>query len=308
MEAGSDGDDDEEDDNISVHSEQELDDDASPHDQVPLQARQRPYTRLGGSTEGSAADSDAEAKSGGTDDSDVGPYQDFSDRSSGDDERMPLPRTTSSGRRSKPPKPIFITATTSRPIIIETPPDPKTVKEAMSRDDWPKWKEAMDTEIKAFESRRTYKKVIPPPKAKPIGCKWIFKLKKSVDGQVRYRARLVAQGLTQRFEFDYTETFARVVRAETLRWLLSYAILNNYEIHMEDIVSAYLYADMDHVVYMKQIPGYDDHSGMILLLLKSLYGTKQAGHLWHVRLTAYLIQLGFVKSTANPCLLILITP
>src|SRR5271168_5398078 len=55
--------------------------------------------------------------------------------------------------------------------------DPTSLKEAKARSDWPKWKEAMDTEIDQLTKRGTYKMVDLPPDRKAISSKWVFRIK-----------------------------------------------------------------------------------------------------------------------------------
>ena len=57
----------------------------------------------------------------------------------------------------------------------------------------------------------------PPLGCKPIGLKWVYKIKRnSRDDLVRYKARLMAKGYVKKFDIDYEEVFALVARIETI--------------------------------------------------------------------------------------------
>ncbi|BFG21230.1 hypothetical protein CerSpe_075040 [Prunus speciosa] len=57
----------------------------------------------------------------------------------------------------------------------------------------PQWRAAMKSEIDALQTNGTWSLVPLPPHKRPIGCKWVYKVKLKADGTVeRYKARLVA--------------------------------------------------------------------------------------------------------------------
>ena len=74
------------------------------------------------------------------------------------------------------------------------------------------WKKAVIEEMQAIDQSNTWELVPPPIGCKPIGLKWIFKLKRNSDGDVvRYKARLVVKGYSQKHGIDYDEVFSSVV-------------------------------------------------------------------------------------------------
>ena len=80
----------------------------------------------------------------------------------------------------------------------------------------------MEEELDSIDKNETWEMVTPPPRCKPIGLKWVYKIKRNYHGDiVRYKARLVAKGYYQKFGIDYEEVFAPVARMETIRVLFS---------------------------------------------------------------------------------------
>ena len=103
--------------------------------------------------------------------------------------------------------------------------DPLTYKSAMEDTDKDKWLEAMKLEMDSMYSNSVWELADPSEGVKPIGCKWIYKRKRGVDGKVEtFKARLVAKGYTQREGVDFEETFSPVAKLKSIRILLSIAV------------------------------------------------------------------------------------
>ena len=77
-----------------------------------------------------------------------------------------------------------------------------------------------------------------------IGSHWVFKLKRNPDGTIdRYKARLVAQGFSQRPGFDYFEVFAGTPRFEAIRAVLALAACDDHR--FIDVSHALLNGEID---------------------------------------------------------------
>jgi hypothetical protein len=97
--------------------------------------------------------------------------------------------------------------------------EPNDIREALAD---PKWKAAMDEVYLALKSNRTWHLVPSGAGKNVIDYKWFYKVKHRADGSVyRYKARLVAEVFKQRYGIDYEDTFSPVVKAATIRLVLS---------------------------------------------------------------------------------------
>ena len=83
----------------------------------------------------------------------------------------------------------------------------QSFKEAIQSDQSQCWKQAAEIEyaaIAALQENKTWNLVELPLERKPIGCRWIFKVKYDRFGAVeRYKGRLVVKGYSQRYGIDY---------------------------------------------------------------------------------------------------------
>lgn len=171
----------------------------------------------------------------------------------------------------------------------------------------PHWIAAMDEEMDALRNNGTSDRVHLPPSINIVWSKWVFRTKFLSDGSVdRHKARLVAQGITQLPGVDYSHTFSPIVKASTVRIILSLAVIHGWSLHQLDIKNAFLNGLLIKPVYMEQPPGYVDPKfpNHVCRLRKALYGLKKAPLAWYRRLHYFLINIGITNSRANTSLFV----
>jgi len=138
-----------------------------------------------------------------------------------------------------------------------------------------------------------------PKEAKILPCKWIFTVKTEADGSTRKKARLVIGGHRQREGIDYQETFAPVVKYQSVRILLALATYYDWHVHQMDFVTAFLNAEVDVQLYMQQPEGYEDGTAKVCKIQKGLYGLKQAPRGWNQKLNEIMKSFNFEKNIAD---------
>ncbi|KAF0916813.1 hypothetical protein E2562_014577 [Oryza meyeriana var. granulata] len=159
----------------------------------------------------------------------------------------------------------------------------------------PAWHAAMEAEMAAIEDNDTWEAVDLPAGHRPIGLKWVFKLKKDAQGSViRHKARLVAKGYVQLAGVDFDEVFAPVARLDSVRALAAVAAHEGWALHHLNVKSAFLNGDLTEEVYVAQPPGFTI-AGRVLRLHKALYSLRQAPRAWNAKLDRTLVALGFTR-------------
>ena len=125
-----------------------------------------------------------------------------------------------------------------------------------------KWLEALNSEIDSLNENETWTLEYLPAGRKAIPCKWVYKIKQNPDGSVdRFKARLVIKGCSQRRGLDYGQTFSPVVRASSIRAVISIAASQKMVLTQFDVSTAFLYGELEEEIYMEQPEGFSDGSG-----------------------------------------------
>lgn len=179
---------------------------------------------------------------------------------------------------------------------------PESIEELQKLEDWPEWKVAVKEELRSLAENDTWELVDLPKGRKVVDNKWVFRLKLNPDGTIqRRKARLVAKGFTQRYGFDYHETYSPVVKMSTVRMMLAFANQHNYAVHQMDVTAAFLNGTLSEDVYMRQPRGFEE-GDKVCKLRKSLYGLKQASKSWNDRFNVFAERIGFRRSEEDTCL------
>lgn len=179
---------------------------------------------------------------------------------------------------------------------------PTTVVEAKKRDDWSKWEAAMPDEMDSQSRNGTWRLTKLPPGRTAVTNRWVFQIKRGLNGEPdRYKARLVARGFSQKFGFDYSETYLPVAKLDTLRMVLALANHNKMVVHQMDVSTAFLNGKLDEEIYMVLPEGFDRGGGRVCRLEKSLYGLKQAAKTWNDRFDGFIVQRLGRRLYRTPC-------
>jgi hypothetical protein len=115
-----------------------------------------------------------------------------------------------------------------------------------------------------------------------------------------HRVRLVFDGSKQS-PSTYDDTYSPTVRPESIRLFHVFSVEMGWDIRQYDVPQAFLQSPVDHVIFVHLPRSNVEFPGQILKLRLALYGAKQSAALFFKLLNAFLVTLGFVSSTLDPC-------
>ena len=202
------------------------------------------------------------------------------------------------------------------------------MSQAMSSPHVDEWCQAIDDEIASIIRNDTWVLVDRPKNEEVIGSRIVLRNKFKSDGTLeRRKARLVAQGFSQQPGVHYNDTFAPVARLKSIRLITSLASRHDMKIKQFDVTTAYLNGNLEEKLFMQppkclreiltRIIERENGSSVgqkaacmleqlskgdqVCLLIKSIYGLKQAGRAWYSKVNEVLNNCGATPTHGDPC-------
>ena len=186
---------------------------------------------------------------------------------------------------------------------VVSDPDTLPFDQILLDPDLDKWKESASKEIKALESKGTWKEVpMHEAKSKILLGTWVFRRKKAPTGVIKkFKGCFCVCGDLQEGNFD---TFAPVVAWATIHLVLDFALTQGWRLICIDFSNAFIQAELTEPVWIHLPRGYKSTmpGATCLQLKKSLYVLSIAPRPWYEHLCNTLLKDGFKQCDYDPCL------
>ena len=117
-----------------------------------------------------------------------------------------------------------------------------------------------------------------PPEKQALPLRWICRTKRDATNVFeRYKVHIIVQEYAQEVELDFNETFASVIRIDSVRTLFAIWASKDLVIIQVDCKNAFLHSRSDFNIYVQQPEGFLDvnQPNAVLLLNKVLYNHGQ---------------------------------
>ena len=168
----------------------------------------------------------------------------------------------------------------------------------MRRPDSQEWAEAYQKEFQGCKDRNVFAVVKPPPGTKVLGTTTRTEYKVNNGVMEKRKVRMCVRGdqQTEGLNFDSSDLYSPVLKATEARLLAAIAAEHGCPILKTDTRQAFLYGEMgDDKVYIRPPDWWPEPipEGHVFLLLKSMYGTKQAARRWHLCISEWMEKNGY---------------
>ena len=155
--------------------------------------------------------------------------------------------------------------------------------------------------MESMYSNQVWNLVEAPNGVKPIGCTWVYKRKREIDGKVEtFKAPLVVKGVTPRKKVSLKSSSLKLW---SIRILSSTADHRDYEMRQMDVKTTFLNGSLDETIYMVQPKGFIaiGQEKKVCKLQKSIYGLKQASRSWNIKFDQSVKSFGFIQCPDESC-------
>jgi hypothetical protein len=156
-----------------------------------------------------------------------------------------------------------------------------TYNKAINGSDGERWKAEVENEYQQMVNCKVFKpapKSDLPPRTKIIDSVWVMKKKSNGTLRGRINGRGFKQVKGQ--HYDGTTISSPVTNSATIRIVLVLMVMADMIAHVVDVKGAFSHSEFedDEKIHMKITKGFEKHfpAESVLLLLKCLYGLKQA--------------------------------
>jgi hypothetical protein len=97
-----------------------------------------------------------------------------------------------------------------------------------------------------------------------------------------------------------TITYVSVVSHETIHIALLMAGLNDLNVKVGDVLNAYITAPITKKVWTILGPEFGINAGKSAIIVRTLYGLKNAGAVFCAHLASFMCQMGYASCKADP--------
>lgn len=181
--------------------------------------------------------------------------------------------------------------------------------QAMASPECEYWVAGMHEELKSLQDMKVFV-LIPrtdmPQGHRPLKGKLVCKHKCDDTGCVmHYKVQYVAKGFAQCYSINYNKTMAPTIHLESFHTILHLTASLDWDLWQFNIKTAFLHRILpaDETMFMEQPPGFKTlgKEEWVMRLMKSIYGMKQAGHIWNQTFHNAVSEWGFKHLDCEWC-------